>query len=273
MMARFSLLQFNTLADALSDSFPLVDGNVLKWEHRRTLLVEQILKAAPDVVCMEEVDHFDDWFAPRLAVHGYTGVFFPKAPGRDGCAMFVKGDRVRFGSAQVQRVCLRDHIDIRAVPNADGRQGAIVAELELVASGRRVVVAVTHLKAKSEFDDVRFHQTKALLSLLAAHRANGLPIVLAGDFNTEPASTAIALVTKEGFRSAYDLSSLKYTTWKIRPPSEACRVIDYIFYSPESLQLVAVTPMPTPNEIPHPRLPSARFASDHLPLQATFHLN
>jgi len=68
----FTLLQFNTLANSLSDSFPYVDSTYLQWEHRKKLLCAEILQHKPDVVCLEEVDkeNYKNYFRPLLAEAG-----------------------------------------------------------------------------------------------------------------------------------------------------------------------------------------------------------
>lgn len=55
---------------------------------RRWRLLEEIFARDPDVLAVEEIDHFEDFFLPALTSAGYQGVFVPKAdaPGcRFGC--------------------------------------------------------------------------------------------------------------------------------------------------------------------------------------------
>ena len=69
---------------------------VLNFGTRRWRLLAEILAADADVVALEEVDHFDDFFEPALKPFGYLGVFAPKrlSPARefgyysDGVALF-----------------------------------------------------------------------------------------------------------------------------------------------------------------------------------------
>ena len=71
----------------------------LRWEKRRLYILLEILKEDPDILCMQEVDHFD-YFKLALSKVGYDGIFKSKLDspclyvtpsyGPDGCALFYK---------------------------------------------------------------------------------------------------------------------------------------------------------------------------------------
>jgi len=50
-----SVLQFNVLADSLAtrDAFPLVPADVLVWSYRWPLILEEMTRHQPDIVCLE----------------------------------------------------------------------------------------------------------------------------------------------------------------------------------------------------------------------------
>jgi len=73
-----SVVQFNTLADGLADAFPFADPAVLRWPFRSLLLKAELEHLQADIICLEEVDHFDDFFEPLLKERGYSGVFQAK---------------------------------------------------------------------------------------------------------------------------------------------------------------------------------------------------
>lgn len=117
---RLRILQFNVLADGLSGlrpdlgAFSRVQKEFMLWEMRRDRLLEEILQYDPDVVTLQECDHYHDFFLPELLMRGYSGYFAPKpasaclevADRSDGCAIFYKRDVLRVISSQVSR-CLR----------------------------------------------------------------------------------------------------------------------------------------------------------------------
>eukprot|EP00912_Choanoflagellata_sp_UC4_P002269 UC4_evm4s1434 len=77
----FSVFSMNVLADGLAG---LADGfsgfthlplEGLQWSNRKYRIMDEILTRNPDVVCLQEVDHFHDWFEPQLSKIGYAGVY------------------------------------------------------------------------------------------------------------------------------------------------------------------------------------------------------
>jgi hypothetical protein len=75
-----SIMQWNGLADWLTseESFPNAIPAALPWSTRAPLLLQQITAVQPDICALEECDHFEDWFMPQLAKHGYQGIFMKK---------------------------------------------------------------------------------------------------------------------------------------------------------------------------------------------------
>lgn len=160
----------------------------------------------PDLLCVEEIDRFYDFFQPALSRFGYQGIFQPKpkAPGvklgwySDGCAIFFKKNAFELISHEQREF-------------RKGTQIYIVTTLRHLESRRKLVVGVTHLKAgqKDENELVREMQAhefleeveKAAIHALAmenSHEKNAdlqtetnisdIPILLLGDFNAEPSS-------------------------------------------------------------------------------------
>ncbi|MDA1266617.1 MAG: endonuclease/exonuclease/phosphatase family protein [Planctomycetota bacterium] len=258
----FSLLQWNTLADGLAQgSFPAAPPASLAWSARGQRLLEELELpeiGLPDVICLQEVDHYSDHFEPALRERGYAGIFAPKSKGRDGCALFVRGERF----------VLADH---RVLRYRDGETGefqtqlAILAELWCRSSGARVEVATTHLKARPGFEDLRAAQARQLRAALGPRGA----CVVAGDFNDVPGSRAHAAIV--GLGCPYeDLDAApEWTTWKIRE-AELRRTIDYLWYRRGALRPSAVLSIPSDDQVGAARLPSWQYPSDHLSLAAVF---
>ena len=113
--ASFRLLQFNILADGLSGLRPdhgcfartsLVD---ILWENRAHKLLHEITQYDPDCLCLQECDHYHDFFFPALSKLGYEGVFSPKprsacldvAPNPDGLAIFTKKSVMKIITTEV----------------------------------------------------------------------------------------------------------------------------------------------------------------------------
>lgn len=77
----------------------------LDWTYRKDLIRRQLVESKADIICLQEVDmdNFNEWFMPELAVTSYKGIFQPKTRARtmsesekksvDGCAIFYKHDK------------------------------------------------------------------------------------------------------------------------------------------------------------------------------------
>lgn len=114
------VLQFNVLADGLAlkpssvTRLSRVPVELLDWKYRKDKLLYEILQYHPDVITMQEVDHYYDFFWPKLQEHGYVGVFAPKPtsgtldtnPYPDGCAIFIQSKRLRIITAETKTLAL-----------------------------------------------------------------------------------------------------------------------------------------------------------------------
>ncbi|CAL8264376.1 unnamed protein product [Lota lota] len=277
---RVRVMQWNILAQALGegkDGFVRCPLDALDWRERKYLILEEILTHRPDIVCLQEVDHYYDTFLPVMSSLGYQGSFLakPRSPcldvehnnGPDGCALFYS--RQRFSPTAT------DHLRLSAMM-LPTNQVAIVQTLRCHATARQLCVAVTHLKARSGWERMRSAQGADLLHRLRTitSRTPDLPLVVCGDFNAEPSEDVYRRFLASPLRldSAYRLLSADgqtepaYTTWKIRPSGESRGTLDYIWYSHDSLSVDTLLDIPSEEQIGPDRLPSYHYPSDHLSL-------
>ncbi|MEZ6017417.1 MAG: endonuclease/exonuclease/phosphatase family protein [Planctomycetota bacterium] len=269
------VVTWNVLADSLSDAFPKVPASELSWTHRsRNILAELTLERPfgrlPDLICLQEVDRFDE-LAAGLAREGFVGTWFPKAEGRDGVALFHL-------STALERVPLDDPeastLRFRQPSGEPASQVALVERFRR-PEGSTLLVATTHLRAKVGHEAERLAQAQQLCAHLARVRSAGEPLVVAGDFNDTPDSLAVSamLGAPLGLASAYGSHHAArgaWTTWKIRE-HETQRVIDYVFHTAE-LAALELLDAPAPHEVGPQRLPDRQFPSDHLNLAVRFRL-
>lgn len=275
------IMQWNILAQALGegkDGFIRCPLEALKWQERKYLILEEILTYRPDIVCLQEVDHYYDTLGPIMSRLGYRGSFLakPRSPcldveqnnGPDGCALFYRESRFSLRATS--------HLRLSAMM-LPTNQVAIVQTLVCCVTGRELCVAVTHLKARSGWERLRSAQGADLLQSLRSitSRSPGpLPLVVCGDFNAEPTEDVYHRFSSSplGLDSAYTLLSQDghtepaYTTWKIRPCGESRGTLDYIWYSRDGLSVRSVLDIPTEEQIGPDRLPSFHYPSDHLSL-------
>ncbi|KAL7394774.1 hypothetical protein ABVT39_003830 [Epinephelus coioides] len=284
------IMQWNILAQALGegkDGFIRCPLDALNWEERKYLILEEILTYSPDILCLQEVDHYFDTFQPIMASLGYHGTFLAKpwSPcldveqnnGPDGCALFYRRSRFSLQSTA--------HLRLSAMM-LPTNQVAIVQTLNCQVTGQKLCVAVTHLKARSGWERLRSAQGADLLQNLrsitsanVSSRQNEavsgtIPLVVCGDFNAEPSEDVYRHFSSStlGLNSAYKLLSRDgqtepaYTTWKIRPSGESCSTLDYIWYTHDALSVECLLDIPTEEQIGPDRLPSYHYPSDHLSL-------
>ncbi|XP_062991799.1 nocturnin isoform X2 [Elgaria multicarinata webbii] len=280
------VMQWNILAQALGegkDNFVQCPMEALRWEERKCLILEEILAYQPDIMCLQEVDHYFDTFKPLLSRLGYQCTFFPKpwSPcldvecnnGPDGCALFFLKDRFSLiNSTNIRLTAMK----------LKTNQVAIAQILKCNETGKLFCVAVTHLKARNGWERFRSAQGADLLeNLKQITREAEIPLIVCGDFNAEPMEEVYKEFSNSSLNlnSAYKMLSTDrqseppYTTWKIRPSGECRHTLDYIWYSQHAWKVNAALGLLTEEQIGPNRLPSYNYPSDHLSLVCDFTFN
>ena len=243
--SELSILQFNVLADGLCGLSPTLGDfsrppkDVLGWEYRGPMILDEMLRHDADIITAQEVDHFEDTFAAPMSRAGYSGLFQKKPCSpclsfcslEDGCAFWYKTSRVQLVSYEAFQ-----YADRRKEEDEILNQGAQIAVLRLIATGQLVIVANTHLKASktAKGEVVRAMEAQQLFDTVASvkahaersHSVSAIPYIIAGDFNATPTEDEggdlcykACLAHPLGARSAYPTTLEKpelFTTWKIR---------------------------------------------------------
>lgn len=247
-----------------TDGFIKCPNEALTWNHRKFLIIEEILQYQPDIMCLQEVDHYN-FLEKILSSVNYKGLFYPKPDspchyiednnGPDGCAIFYKTDKYEMTNFDKR---------ILEVWGVLSNQVTIIVSLKNKSSGKEFCIVTTHLKARNGalLSKLRNEQGKDLLKFVKDF-AGDLPVILCGDFNAEPIepiyqtvlnyeplqlSSAYADINIESKtelchrnKSHSEISMENeppYTTWKIREDGEVCHTIDYIFYSKDQFKVI-----------------------------------
>eukprot|EP00210_Caulerpa_lentillifera_P002961 g2827.t1 len=287
----FKVLQWNVLADGLAQNgnFTNVPSEVLEWNRRWPLILSEIQEADADVICLQEVNKYDDFFRPALEKAGYQSYYLPKlnspatkygAP-RDGCAVFYKSSRFQLKQEPLGKAYI----------SRDGslmNQGFIILSLVDSTQNREFILATTHLKAKNgiEEEETRIHQVNQLLNELNELRSesytNGstIPVIVCGDFNAEPNAESVHIMRKNypfNFVNLWDFKTNTpdeksvITTFKWRDCGLAKRVIDYVWFTTcDELELIERWSMLSDEQIGENGLPAQKYGSDHVALCARF---
>jgi len=251
-----TVLQFNTLADTVSNSFPLCHPEYLSWSYRKKLILEKLLSNNIDVICLQEVDHYDE-LKDEMSKHGYHGIFKKKnGENKDGSVIFFSS------RLSINRVQSFEY-------DSDMSQVGIIAEFSFSDHDPHThtfIVATTHFKAKPEFEETRKRMANILLDKINEINIDFLPVIIALDMNAEPTSESYAILSSS-YKSVFEP---KFTTFKIRQ-HKVCRTIDYILYC-RNVDVISKNNLPTEEEIGENGLPNQYHPSDHLDLMATFRI-
>lgn len=162
------------------------------WAARQPAITATLQRLAPDVVCLQEVWEDRDGVrqADQLAaaLGGYhvahaAGLGFDLAP-------------ETLGNSILSRWPIRAH-EARPLPAPPGLDELrVVLRAEIDGPRGPIEVFVTHLNWRMDQSDVRQAQVRAICEFIAeTSDQRTFPPVLAGDFNAEPASEEVRMVT------------------------------------------------------------------------------
>ncbi|TPP65849.1 Nocturnin [Fasciola gigantica] len=296
------IMQWNILAQGFVplDEFVHCPSAILDMESRCTQIAAEVNRFGPDVVCLQEADVHEQVLRHLNKTHDiYELQFRPKdnSPclgipdnmGPDGVAIIFRSDRF-----------VLVHCEDLPLDESNNRTALLCTlrpkDPKIFEQFPLIYMVSVHLKAKAQFTAVRLSQGTFLCNALRTISRRAIvndypipPLFVCGDFNAEPYEPVIQLMRdvacphgwelKSVYAEAYGGSEPDYTTWKIRggkrlvQVEEACRTIDYIWYSSNVLRPLGVWSLPTKEEIGPYGLPSTIFPSDHLNLVADFSLN
>eukprot|EP01040_Poterioochromonas_malhamensis_P012759 gene12759-13977_t len=243
------VLQFNILADGLSGlradlgGFSRVKKDFMVWEYRRNLLLAEILQYDPDIITLQECDHYYDFFFPMLYSQGYDGVFAPKpasaclevSSNPDGCAIFYRRSKLKVLSSEIGTYAL-SKTELKGLPPQKEKsiqnQVYAILCLQFLANAHSnsdtdqsaltpaLILATTHLKASKteEGERFRFLEVKELLENikifeenLRRHQGKRAAILLTGDLNACPFKPSVGATDSVGEgKVAYDSSVYQY---------------------------------------------------------------
>lgn len=203
-------MSYNLLADAYASEhatqlYSTVKRKALKWSFRAPRIIDEISHWNPDVVCMQEVDHYDDLVKP-LRRHGYEGTYLQRTGGRpDGLAVFWRPTRcepISNRSIEFTKLGYKDNVCqiIGMKLNQDTLMTSddVENDKEEISecasncsrSGAAFVIANIHVLFNPKRGDIKLAQVKTMFeeaSCEAIKLSRGdsrLPVIVCGDFNS-----------------------------------------------------------------------------------------
>ncbi|KAG9458079.1 hypothetical protein H6P81_002587 [Aristolochia fimbriata] len=182
---RFLFCSYNILGDGNAskhtDLYSGKPSDLMRWDERKRLICEELRKWQADIMCLQEVDRYDDLLS-FLKKGGYTGSYKRRTGvTMDGCALFWKQKVFRL----LEGTC----IEFKGFGLRDNVAQLFVFETRKDDS-RRIVVGNIHVLFNPNRGDIKLGQIR--LFLRKAHSLSekwgGVPVLLAGDFNSTPQS-------------------------------------------------------------------------------------
>lgn len=256
MPGDFKVMTWNILADQLANDFPAVNEEFLVWEYRKGLIIKEIDRISPDLLCMQELDHYEDLLKGVMEERGFDSVFRKKRGWhKDGSAIFYK----RGMFEKLDQYCVE----------FPGNQFSL--GLMLQKGLQRFYIFTTHLKAKKVFDNIRVIQANTLLSFIG--NLPPLPTIVCGDFNSLPSTNAYMIMFNNnlGLQSVYRTNAEpEFTTVKQRTSFEI-KTEDYIWQ--KGFKKHTIVSLPSLETIGPKGLPRHDYPSDHLSLSTILSFN
>jgi len=229
---RFRIISYNILAElfATKQAYPYCDSWSLSWPYRRAIILQELQQTSGDVICLQEVqaDYYEAHILPFMSELGYDGLFLQKTRDFtgsyvkvDGCATFWRRSKFTLSESysiefndiarqEVSRLNL-DEAEARKYMNRLSRDNVaqiVVLDasvgMENVRNNRNCMCFVnTHLYSNVTRADVKLWQTVNLLREVRQFVvARDLPVMLCGDFNSEPESAVYEFIMSGMITSA-----------------------------------------------------------------------
>merc|ERR1711871_457961 len=330
---RIRVVTYNILASiyATQTMFSYCPMWALSWNFRKGLILNELISYDADILCMQEVqaDHFESFLYPQLSQQGYEGLYKKKTreafgpKGRiDGCAMFYKRNKfqlrvnnvIEFNEAAL-KMSNEDRF-ANPIPMEGNNENSIqrllrdnvaqICVLEMMGQYNvpiQICVSNVHIFWDPKFADVKLWQSHILVKELQNFIAqNDLPLILMGDFNSEPSSSVYEFM--HNGQVPADHSDLAKDLIGILPKVERLRhdlalasaydavmgkepeftnytghykgTLDYIWYSADRLAPTAALDIPSAAELEedcggkHGGMPHTKYPSDHFSMCCDF---
>ncbi|KRX06069.1 Endonuclease/exonuclease/phosphatase [Pseudocohnilembus persalinus] len=295
-------MSYNVLADNVAyklfyqhTAYPYLNFK----KYRGPRIIDEVKQYYPSVICMQEVDHFEDFYQEKLEQLGYKTYLNKRFK------LFRHGVLVGFQKNQW---------DLIDVENLNYNDAMDESEYKVHAAG--LLVLLKSKKSQNNLCICSMHtyfmkdQTKYAQVAYTTHRiksfleqnfldAENTAIVIAGDFNAYRSSDVIKYLDGEipqysenklyqKYHQVYDRYPFIFQNWSIKsaydfypnflqkhqthnlPMHKA--EIDYIFYSSKSLGVTKLLKPPEQEYLLEGKgSPNKYLSSDHLRIQAEFY--
>lgn len=187
---------------------PIAQDGANQWQFRRDLAANVIARTKPDIVGTQELHKVqgDDLLA-RLPGYAWFGIDRRGGHGDEHMAIFYRHDRFRL--VELGNYWLSDTPTVPGSISWGHPFPRMVTWglFERKADGRRFYVLNTHFPYRAEDGEARLKAARMIRDRIAALTPD-VPVILIGDFNTEPDGAVHDLLT-ESLADAWVASPIK----------------------------------------------------------------
>jgi mRNA deadenylase 3'-5' endonuclease subunit Ccr4 len=90
----FTMMTYNVLAQSLIKRtwYPYCEKQTLTMKYRQECIMKELTYYLSDIICMQEVDYYEEWYQPQLQKLGYTTVYTKSEAKQHGCMIAFKKD-------------------------------------------------------------------------------------------------------------------------------------------------------------------------------------
>lgn len=199
-------VSWNVLADVYATKGSTIEPgttvNPRSWPYRSNMLRDKLAELNADVFCLQEVDHYKDFYLPTLAKIGMKSIYFQRPQKKDGCLISFRESRFELcNSFDLDLDCLTSLDDHLSYGRSKYQKNNVAhfAHLFDTFTGQDFIAANCHIHWNPNVPEVKLAQVTYILSQLALFKTREnlphTPVIWSGDFNSLPDSEVYSFLT------------------------------------------------------------------------------
>ena len=197
-----------------NDTFTVMTWNLWwqfgPWQERAPAIAATLAREAPDIICLQEV--WDDGtrnFAAELAEGlGYSHAYAPGA----------KPNGIHMGNAVLSRWPIAGNEIAKLYGEKGAEEFRVAIRADISGPNGTIPVISTHLNYLPYHSHIRQKQVADILGFIKRGKTEHNPPILCGDFNAEPASDEIRMIT--GLRASPVEGLAMLDAWHMCHPTD-----------------------------------------------------
>ena len=71
----FSVMSWHTLSQSSAHNAASIPDKILNWESRKHRLLAEVKGCCPDILCLQDVDNYEEFWQPALSSNGWDSIF------------------------------------------------------------------------------------------------------------------------------------------------------------------------------------------------------